>query len=267
LALAQVHVVGLHTNVDFLRRVVHSRSFTQADLDTALIERERAVLFAALPMPVEWTVASVAAQCLQTNSPSRANESDPWSVADNWRIHGEASWYWTLAVDAKVVRASLNRSRSGEMQLQWAVDGEPAGSATLQIVPRGVGLFDLALGAVWQRMSIYSLSPNASRTQRAWAVFSTEAHALAEVHLPWADTDSPGPGGLFAPMPGKVLMVMVKPGDSVSRAQPLAVMEAMKMEHTLSAPFEGVVQEVLYGAGDQVAEGAELLRLTEKTSP
>jgi 3-methylcrotonyl-CoA carboxylase alpha subunit len=266
LALAQVHVVGLHTNVDFLRRVVHSRSFAQADLDTALIERERAVLFAALPMPVEWTVASVAAQCLQTNSPSRANESDPWSVADNWRIHGEASWYWTLAVDAKVVRASLNRSRSGEMQLQWAADGELAGAAKLQIVPRGVGLFDLALGAVWQRMSIYSLSPNASRTQRAWAVFSTESHAIAEVHLPWADTDSPGPGGLCAPMPGKVLMVMVKPGDSVSRAQPLAVMEAMKMEHTLTAPFDGMVQEVLYGAGDQVAEGAELLRLTEKTS-
>ena len=62
-------------------------------------------------------------------------------------------------------------------------------------------------------------------------------------------------------MPGKVIAFLAQPGERVQRGQPLAVMEAMKMEHTINAPHDGVVQELLYGVGDQVAEGGELLRL------
>jgi len=68
-------------------------------------------------------------------------------------------------------------------------------------------------------------------------------------------------GRLTAPMPGKVVSFAVKAGDKVSKGQALAVMEAMKMEHTIAAPADGVVQEILYAAGDQVAEGAELLKM------
>jgi 3-methylcrotonyl-CoA carboxylase alpha subunit len=62
-------------------------------------------------------------------------------------------------------------------------------------------------------------------------------------------------------MPGKVVALLCAQGDRVSRGQPLLVMEAMKMEHTINAPHDGVVEELLYAAGDQVAEGGELLRL------
>ena len=68
-------------------------------------------------------------------------------------------------------------------------------------------------------------------------------------------------GRLTAPMPGKVVSFLAKAGDRVQRGQALAVMEAMKMEHTLHAPHDGVVAELLYAVGDQVAEGGELLRL------
>ena len=68
-------------------------------------------------------------------------------------------------------------------------------------------------------------------------------------------------GRLTAPMPGKVVSFSVKAGDKVSKGQALAVMEAMKMEHTIAAPADGTVAEVLYAPGDQVAEGAELLKL------
>jgi 3-methylcrotonyl-CoA carboxylase alpha subunit len=68
-------------------------------------------------------------------------------------------------------------------------------------------------------------------------------------------------GRLTAPMPGKVVSFSVKAGDRVNKGQPLAVMEAMKMEHTIAAPADGIVQELLYAPGDQVAEGAELLKL------
>jgi 3-methylcrotonyl-CoA carboxylase alpha subunit len=68
-------------------------------------------------------------------------------------------------------------------------------------------------------------------------------------------------GRLTAPMPGKVVSFSVKAGDTVTKGQPLAVMEAMKMEHTIAAPADGTVAELLYAPGDQVNEGAELLRL------
>jgi len=69
-------------------------------------------------------------------------------------------------------------------------------------------------------------------------------------------------GRLTAPMPGKVVSFAVKAGDKVKAGQALAVMEAMKMEHTISAPQDGTVTELLYAPGDQVADGAELLKLT-----
>jgi 3-methylcrotonyl-CoA carboxylase alpha subunit len=73
-------------------------------------------------------------------------------------------------------------------------------------------------------------------------------------------------GRLTAPMPGKVVSIAVKAGDRVSKGQALAVMEAMKMEHTIAAPANGTVAEVLYAPGDQVAEGAELFRLSDPAS-
>ena len=69
-------------------------------------------------------------------------------------------------------------------------------------------------------------------------------------------------GRLAAPMSGKVIAVQVKNGAQVTKGTPLLVMEAMKMEHTIVAPADGTVDEVLYGVGDQVAEGAALVRFS-----
>ena len=70
-------------------------------------------------------------------------------------------------------------------------------------------------------------------------------------------------GRLTAPMPGKLVALHVKAGDTVKAGQALAVMEAMKMEHTLNSPRDGKVAELLYAVGDQLSDGAELLRLED----
>jgi 3-methylcrotonyl-CoA carboxylase alpha subunit len=98
-----------------------------------------------------------------------------------------------------------------------------------------------------------------------FGVFAPQGAALVREIDPIAHAgEGTAEGGrLTAPMPGKLVAFLVKPGEAVQRGQPLAVMEAMKMEHTISAPRDGVVTELLYGVGDQVGEGGELLRLGE----
>jgi 3-methylcrotonyl-CoA carboxylase alpha subunit len=95
-------------------------------------------------------------------------------------------------------------------------------------------------------------------------VFAHAGEAVLTRVDPLAHTsqDAVAGGNLAAPMPGKLLSFAVKVGETVAAGQALAVMEAMKMEHTVAAPTAGTVAELLYAPGDQVAEGAPLLRLS-----
>ena len=97
-----------------------------------------------------------------------------------------------------------------------------------------------------------------------WHVFTDAGEASVRLSDPLAyvTLDTAVGGNLAAPMPGKLLSFAVKTGDKVVAGQALAVMEAMKMEHTVAAPTNGTVEELLYAPGDQVTEGAPLLRLS-----
>jgi 3-methylcrotonyl-CoA carboxylase alpha subunit len=250
-ALRDTHLVGLHTNVAFLRRVVNTRAFATADLDTALIERERPALFEAPPLAPEVAAAGVAA-LLQAEE--RALEaSDPWSRRDGWRLHGGARRRFDLELAGQPLAALLTRLHDGATVLEvgpqrWSFQARALGD----------GRHDVVLGDRRLALSVY-------RAGERIAVFAPESSALlTEVDRLAHAGDAAAEGRLSAPMPGKVVSFAVKAGDAVKRGQALAVMEAMKMEHTLHAPHDGVVQELLYAVGDQVAEGGELLKITTR---
>jgi 3-methylcrotonyl-CoA carboxylase alpha subunit len=120
----------------------------------------------------------------------------------------------------------------------------------------------LADGRLLVRLDGRACKARAVRDGRDWHVFVRGAHRRLTLHdeLEGLDIDAGG-GSLAAPMPGKVIAVMVKPGERVTKGAPLLILEAMKMEHTIFAPGDGEVKEIHYAAGEQVAEGAELLRL------
>ncbi|MBK7531356.1 acetyl/propionyl/methylcrotonyl-CoA carboxylase subunit alpha [Piscinibacter sp.] len=248
-ALAQTHIVGLHTNVAFLRRVVASRSFAQADLDTALIERERSALFGAPPLALEVAAAGVVAHAL---AHERAGEdADPWSRRDAWRMHGAAVRRFDLEVDGAHHVATLSRTHEGEQLLSLGGQQWPFAAST-----RGGTLHDVTLDRRRWPLSVYAVGERIS-------VFAPEGAATLHEIDPIAHAaDGAGEAGrLTAPMPGKVIALLARSGESVKKGQPLAVMEAMKMEHTITAPCDGTVAELLYAVGDQVLEGEELLRL------
>jgi 3-methylcrotonyl-CoA carboxylase alpha subunit len=250
-ALAQTHIVGLHTNVAFLRRVVASRSFAEADLDTALIERERAVLFDAPPLPLEVTAAGVVAHALAAER--ALEDADPWSRRDGWRLHGAAVRRFDIAVAGAHRVATLQRTHGGETLLAVGEQRWPFAAT-----PLGDGRHDVMLGEQRHRLGVYAHGERIS-------VFALEGSAVVQEVDPIAHAaDGAVEGGrLTAPMPGRVIAFLAQVGDAVKLGQPLAVMEAMKMEHTISAPRDGTVAELLYAVGDQVSEGGELLRLAE----
>jgi 3-methylcrotonyl-CoA carboxylase alpha subunit len=247
-ALATSHIVGLATNTAFLRRVVDSRAFATADLDTALIERERAALFGQAPLPLDIAAAGVVAHRLAAERASE--DADPWSKRDGWRLQGGAVRQFDLELGGARHLAVLERRHDGTLTLAVAA-AAPRGFQARAVAD---GWHEVRLGEARWRLAVYARG-------EALTVFAPGGSAeVNEVDLlAHAGVESLGDQRVAAPMPGKLIALHVKAGERVSRGQALAVMEAMKMEHTLAAPADGVVRELRYAVGDQVAEGESLL--------
>ncbi len=252
-ALAETRIVGLSTNVQFLRHVVNSPSFAQANLDTALIPREAAVLFHQDKVGLALAVASAVAQTLVAERVAEA--ADPFSRRDGWRPHGLTVRRFDFEYLGEPLLAHLTYLHDGALQLAF---GEVSGLLQFETLPtQGGARMDLQFQGQRQTVQTWQLGEIVHIFCALGATQITEIDALAHAGVAAADG-----GRLTAPMPGKVLSFSVKAGDVIKKGQALAVMEAMKMEHTIAAPADGTVAELLYAPGDQVNEGAELLKIT-----
>ena len=248
-ALAQTHIVGLQTNVQFLRHVVQSRSFAQADLDTALIPREAAALFGQTRVSLPLACAAEVARTLLAER--AAQGAGPFGQTDGWRSLGEWVRRFSFRHGPEEVLASLRYRRDGSLQLSVA-----GTAGELRFAAAGTGIA-LHWGDLSEVLHIYRRGDVAHVHTAQGATQLTTIDLLAHA----GDAQAEG-GRLTAPMPGKVVSFAVKAGDRVKRGQALAVLDAMKMEHTIAAPSDGVVGELLYAPGDQVGEGAALLTLS-----
>ena len=250
-ALAQTHIAGLTTNVQFLRHVVRSPSFATAQLDTALIPREAKQLFDQEKVGLAWTGACAVAHQLHVES--HANPGcDPWSATDSWKSHGLSTRSFHFEFHGATHVAAWTPKRNAPATLDC---GGHTGALQVHALPGGA--LDMGWGDERKTAHVYRHGDIAH-------VFM--AHGASQIlcidPLAHAGETHTEAGRLTAPMPGKVLSFAVKAGEVVRRGQTLAVMEAMKMEHTIAAPADGTVQELLFAPGDQVTEGAELLRLS-----
>ena len=253
-ALAQIRIVGLTTNVQFLRYVVRSKSFANANLDTALIERERAALFHQEPVGL---VRAAAAAIAHTLLAERALAgSDPFSRRDGWQAHGQQRRIFALEFHGEAVVAELVYGHTGALQLALAGQSSP-----LEFSATAAGL---AVSFAGERFTA-KMESNRGVVQVFTALGATEIIVIDRLAAAAAAAGSEAAGGrLAAPMPGKVVSFAVQAGDRITQGQPLAVMDAMKMEHTIAAPSDGVVLALLFAPGDQVAEGEELLTIGQE---
>ncbi|WP_431275111.1 acetyl-CoA carboxylase biotin carboxylase subunit [Variovorax ureilyticus] len=248
-ALAQIHIVGVATNVQFLRGILRTDSFANAKLDTALIERERAVLFDQEPLGLPLAAAASIANTLLAEKATAS--ADPFSRRDGWQSHGIATRPFEFEFRGETKTAELRYLHDGALALRV---GDVSGPLEIGSLPAGE--IELMFDGHRHTLNVYEDQSTAHVFAADGATKITAVDRLAHA----GDTQAEG-GRLTAPMPGKVVSFAVKAGDKVSRGQALAVMEAMKMEHTIAAPADGTVEELLFAPGDQVTEGAELLRI------
>ncbi|WP_434990485.1 acetyl/propionyl/methylcrotonyl-CoA carboxylase subunit alpha [Xanthomonas melonis] len=249
-ALAQVHAVGVTTNSAFLARLIGTASFASADLDTGLIEREQAALFPAPQAPDQawWSLAAVLiAAALPRPAADPADPFSPWQTDDGWRIGMHATY--RVQLEAAGERRELGVRRHGD---DWQVT-QAGHTDTLRYRAQDGELRVELDGRQWRIQALHDGTALIliGATQR---VVFHHHDALIEADQPAHDA-----GGLTAPMPGRIVSLAAAIGEPVTRGQPLVVLEAMKMEHTLHAPSDGTVQRYLVAEGDLVADGAALV--------
>jgi len=248
-ALAEFQIVGLATNIAFLKRLVEGEAFSTADLDTGLIERHGDTLFPA-PAAAPLGALALAALALTASETVRGsvNPADPWAQARGWRMNSAYRRVLTLSDEFSSYAVGLTYGANG-----WEIDAGGERQA-LELVRHEGAEFTIRLGET-------SLHGSVRRDGDLFHVFSAGRHHTLAYNDPMAhagEVEAPG-GRLTAPMPGKVVAVLASSGKEVKKGEPLVIMEAMKMEHTIAAPSDGLVEEVLYQVGDQVADGAPLL--------
>jgi 3-methylcrotonyl-CoA carboxylase alpha subunit len=248
-AMAAVEVVGLATNAAFLKRLAEHPAFVKGEVDTGFLARHGAkVVPAEAPASDRVLALATLARLREIEARRRGASSDrhsPWNDTRGWRLNDE-----------------------GLARFLWK-DGERDVSVTVHFEPARYRL-DLPGGAVAATAAPVTLdgvavSSNVVFVGDEATVFDTDGPRRLLFVDPTrrAGLDAGAGGRLTAPMPGKLVQVLVRKGDTVEKGQPLVVLEAMKMEHTVKAPRAGIVAEVGYAAGEQVEEGASLVELEE----
>jgi 3-methylcrotonyl-CoA carboxylase alpha subunit len=247
-ALSEYQAVGLATNIAFLKRLVESEPFARADLDTGLIERHAAMLFppvTAVELPV---LALAAASLLASEQAEGAMANDPWADTSGWRMNSTLSRQLDLSDENNAYPLTVEYRNKG-----WHLHQGDA-TAMMTLAERDGQHFVIKLEGATVRGTVV-------REGEMFHVFSGDAHYPLNYKDPLAhagETEAEG-GRLTAPMPGKIVALLVEKGKTVEKGAPLLIMEAMKMEHTIAAPANGIVEDLLFAVGDQVSEGAQLL--------
>jgi len=246
-ALGETLVAGPRTNLAFLKALTEAEGFREGAFDTGFIDRNLSAL-GAEPQPLD--AAAVAAAALQleeerqlagltqASERTEGEHRSPWLEADVFSLMPRPPLGLPLSVDGERVEAQIEWHEGGA-RVSLPGHGIGEGEHEITLAEAGPGTyFALRRG----RQTVVSL----------FDPFSVDLDAAA------------GAGGVVkAPMHGKLVAVFVAQGEPVTKGQRLAIVEAMKMEHVLTAPRDGTVSEVVGEPGSQVAEGAKLVVLGE----
>ncbi|MCB4360115.1 acetyl/propionyl/methylcrotonyl-CoA carboxylase subunit alpha [Quatrionicoccus australiensis] len=254
-ALADYRVAGVTTNIDFLSRLVACPAFAGADLDTGLIERQKEFLFpAAQAVPRDALLVATVGELLWEQHAARqaakgsGDPFSPWHARDGWRMNLSSARTISFRDGETLVDAHV-RYQDDHWRITLHGETTQARGKKLDGDRFAVELDDRRLIA-----SVVGVDG-----KRAVFLNGSTYSLLRDDPLHRVDAGDSHGGGLTAPMPGKVVALLAQVGQKVEKGTPLLILEAMKMEHTITAPATGTVKAFCYAAGEQVSDGAALV--------
>jgi 3-methylcrotonyl-CoA carboxylase alpha subunit len=250
--MAETEVVGVATNAALLKALCSHPAFVGGEVDTGFIERHRAELFAGGKPATDRAFAVATLARIAEWAPV---SSDPWDQKNGFRLleigHDEVRW----KDGEREVAVIARRRRDGTLELEL-----PGGPVEARVQRTEEGRLAIRLGGDTFTAAVVRRQANDGIDYTLFADGGSQRLRLVDpLDVTQYEAVAADEAAVRAPLPGKIIDLRVKAGDTVSRGQPLLVLEAMKMEHTLTAPADGTVKSVRYAVGEQVPEGAELV--------
>jgi 3-methylcrotonyl-CoA carboxylase alpha subunit len=262
LLMGKTEVVGVTTNAQLLKALCAHPAFVSGEVDTGFIERHREALFAkpyaiddrslaiaTLARLVEWQEATV------STAQASGDPWSPWNRQDAFRLldegHDEVRW----KEGDREVAVVVHRRRGNGLRLEL-----PGGAVEAHVRRNDDGRLAIRYG---DETFVATVVRRQTADGADYTLFvdgtSRRLHLVDPLDVTQYETAGSAEASVRSPLPGRIIDLKVKAGDRVSKGATLLVLEAMKMEHTLSAPADGIVKSVRYAVGEQVAEGAELV--------
>jgi 3-methylcrotonyl-CoA carboxylase alpha subunit len=266
--MGEIEVVGVTTNAALLKALCSHPAFVGGEVDTGFIERHRDSLFAKLQPAddralavatlarlVEWQLAT------ETAARTSGDPWSPWARQNAFRLlddgHDEVCW----KDGEREVMVIARRRRASGVRLEL-----PGGALDAEVRRLEADRLAIRLGDDTFTASVVRRQATDGVDYTVFADGASRRLRLVDpLDVTQYEAAASGEAAVRAPLPGKIIDLRVKVGDSVSKGQPLLVLEAMKMEHTLAAPMDGKIKTLRYAVGEQVAEGAELVEFEDES--
>lgn len=263
-ALREYQVVGLPTNIDFVQSCVAHPAFQKGGVDTGFIDDNVDEL---LPKDVEATPSTIALAALACNlqSTQTTTSTNPWDTLTNFRSASNLSVRVGLEDESGNVRDVKLEYGQDEDRIGVEFDDERLSVSRASLDDSGrvqaeieghVVKADVVFEKDNRRVHLFFAGPQDPTTDAVQSYFQ---FGIPDAAFGMESGLGGGATALQAPMPGKVVKLLVEPGSQVSIGEPVIVLEAMKMEHVLEAPCDGVIGEVLADVGDFVDDSADLV--------
>ncbi len=260
-ALDQTEVVGIKTNRDFLRAAMRHQKFQLTPPTTDFIANHSDDLLSPnktteIHRLIHQSLMALFVLAMQSNALKKQNDQkmyDVWTSLNDWRVAGQK--IHEITIGDLTLYASFSGVQDAVLIGRISADPDMAESDIFTLSYEVQGLMRATIG-------------NSTYVFRAIIDPKNDVHLFLNGEhaiYPWGNApDISGAldkkaDGLIAPMPAKIVSIAVKNGDVVKEGDALLVLEAMKMEHSLYAPHDGVVQGLSFNAGDQVDEGTVLI--------
>ncbi len=267
-ALREYRIDGVTTNIEFLYNLATTDAFINADIDTGFIEKNHDAIFhqadekqndelltKQLPIAALYLVLSLEKK---TKELAKLNNDphSPWHMTNAWRLNEAHNHSLTLAYNDIEYAINIEQKRQASASYYIITTTSQCGTNYTVDCQGEIEGEQMTVTIDGHRsQSIVAHSDNSISLYQERGVFN-----FSQIHPDHGqNNDDDNHGGLTAPMNGTVVSVLVTSGEQVKKDQPLVIMEAMKMEHTIKAPSDGEVNEVFFSAGDMVDGGAELL--------